>query len=83
MCMEMVSAKAVHYNNKNTEALLASMPKKQIRIDDYIGDNAGKGLNDKSWDDLDRAGKLNELKNQDPAAFAQKFEEKFGVPYKD
>ena len=23
LCMEMVSAKAVHYNNKNTEALLA------------------------------------------------------------
>ena len=70
-------------DRENTEALLASMPKKQIRIEDYIGENAGKNFSDKSWDDLDRAGKLNDLKTQDPAAFAQKFEEKFGVPYKD
>ena len=30
-----------------------------------------------SWDDLDRAGKLAELKASDPEMFAQKFNEKF------
>ena len=29
LCMEMVSAKAVHYNNKNTEALLEIHPEEK------------------------------------------------------
>lgn len=39
-------------------------------------------LGDKSWDELDRAGQLAELKEKDPETFKGKYQEKFGVEYK-
>lgn len=69
---------------ENTKALLASMPKKQISINAYIQTGPSEAdFSNKSWDDLDRANKLQDLKAQNPALFAQKYEERFGVPYKD
>ena len=77
-------AKLMNSDRENTEALLASMPKKQVRIDDYInGGTVTNNMTNKTWDELDKAGKLAELKASDAALFAQKYEEKFGVPYKD
>ena len=70
-------------DRENTEALLASMPKKQIRINDYIGGPSGNDFSNKTWDELDKSGRLPDLKNSNPALFAQKYEEKFHVPYKD
>jgi hypothetical protein len=63
----------------NTEALLASLPKRDMRIVNFIGDGGAKGDFSAAWDELDKAGKLADLKASDPALFAQKFKEKFGV----
>lgn len=44
--------------------------------------NAGSGvtgLASKSWDELDKAGTLYQLKMSDPETYAAKYEEKFGV----
>lgn len=70
-------------DRENTEALLASMPKKQLRIDDYIGGASGNDYSNKTWDQLDKSGQLPDLKASNPALFAQKYEEKFGVSFKD
>ena len=73
-------------DRKNTEALLASLkPQAKARAVAYYNtDDAGKGgFADKSWDELDKAGKLAELKAQDGQLFAAKFKEKYGVDYKD
>lgn len=64
----------------NTKALLESMPKRQTRIVDILGGNGGGGgadLASMSWDEIDRAGRLAELKNQHPDLFRKKFEETF------
>ncbi len=69
----------------NTEALLAGMkPSVRMRATAYM-DETGKrgGIADKSWDELDRAGMLSELKNTDKALFEAKYKEKFGVDYKE
>lgn len=68
----------------NTEALLSGMkPSRQMRAAAYIDEtDKGGGMADKSWDELDRAGMLNELKNADMALFEAKYKEKFGVEYK-
>jgi ATP-dependent Clp endopeptidase proteolytic subunit ClpP len=63
----------------NTEALLASLPKRDMRIVNFIGEDGAKGDFSAAWDELDKAGKLADLKASDPALFAQKFKEKFGV----
>lgn len=70
-------------DRENTEALLASMPKKQLRIEDYIGGASGNDYSNKTWDQLDKSGQLPDLKASNPALFAQKYEEKFGVPFKE
>ena len=36
-----------------------------------------------SWDELDKAGKLSELRNADLTAFKAKYQEKFGLDYKE
>lgn len=77
-------AKLMNSDRENTEALLASMPKKQVRIDDYISTGVAiNNLANKTWDELDKSGKLAELKACNAQLFAQKYEEKFGVPYKE
>ncbi len=68
----------------NTEALLAGMrPVAHLRAAAFIDSSAtGDGWSNKSWDELDRAGKLAELKATNEALFAAKYQEKFGVAYK-
>ena len=68
-----------------TLELLGSMkPQKPTpRATDYINPGQqGASLEAKSWDELDRAGQLAELKNANPTLFASKYETKFGVAYK-
>lgn len=64
----------------NTKTLLATMPKKQTRVVDFIGGGAsgsGKDLEAMSWDEIDRAERLAELKNKHPELYQKKFNETF------
>lgn len=64
----------------NTRALLESMPKRQARVVDFIGGGTsgnGKDLEAMSWDEIDRAGRLAELKNEHPELYQKKFNETF------
>ncbi len=69
----------------NTETLLSGMkPSRHMRAAAYIDDTGkGGGMADKSWDELDRAGLLSELKATNKALFESKYKEKFGVDYKE
>lgn len=73
-------------DRENTEKLLASMkaqPSRRI-VDVYReGASTPANLADKSWDELDKAGQLSELRNADLAAFKAKYKEKFGLEYKE
>jgi len=70
----------------NTEALIAGMKGKSRRmVSEYIAENGEPAAqwSGKSWDEIDRMGKLSELKSANATLFAEKFKEKFGVEYKD
>lgn len=70
----------------NAEALLAGMkPKAKPMVSAYIreGEPAGDGWAGKTWDEIDKAGRLSELKAANAALFGEKFKEKFGVDYKE
>lgn len=61
----------------NTKELLASMtPKGKVKTFIQTG-STGADLLSMSWDEIDKAGRLAELKNQYPDAYKQKFEETF------
>ena len=66
-------------DEKNTRALLDSMPKKQARVTDFIDGHKGNGndLASMTWDQIDRAGRLAELKDKYPDLYMQKFNETF------
>lgn len=73
-------------DRKTTEALLNSMkPTATRRAVDYIDDKTGGGdsLANKSWDEIDKAGRLKELKDTNIELFKNKYKERFGVDYKD
>ena len=73
-------------DRKTTEALLNSMkPTATRRAVDYIDDKTGGGdsLVNKSWDEIDKAGRLKELKDTNIELFKNKYKEHFGVDYKD
>lgn len=73
-------------DRENTEKLLASMKAQPSRrIADVYRENGGTptALADMSWDELDKAGKLSELRNADLTAFKAKYKEKFGLEYKE
>lgn len=73
-------------DRENTEKLLASMKAQPSRrIVDVYRENGGTPttLADMSWDELDKAGKLSELRNADLSAFKSKYKEKFGLDYKE
>ena len=55
------------------------------RAVDYIDDKTGGGdsLVNKSWDEIDKAGRLGELKDTNIELFKNKYKERFGVDYKD
>lgn len=66
---------------ENATKLLETLPKSRTRIVDFIG---GKGtqteekeLSEMSWDEIDRANRLAELKNKYPELYVKKFEEQF------
>ena len=63
-------------NAEGLKSLLEAMPA-QTTISDKLK-NEGQ-FDGKSWDELDRAGKLAELKSTDPARFAELYKAKFGV----
>lgn len=73
-------------DRENTEKLLACMktqPSRRI-VDVYReGSASPANLADKSWDELDKAGQLSELRNADLTAFKAKYKEKFGLDYKE
>ena len=65
----------------NAKALLDAIPRRQP-----VAPGAGHSpaaqlgdLKDKSWEELDRAGKLLELKDQAPEIYKEKFKKRFGV----
>ena len=69
-----------------TEALLNSMkPTATRRAVDYIYDKTGGGdsLAGMSWDEIDKAGRLGELKDTNIELFKNKYKERFGTEYKD
>lgn len=73
-------------DRENTEKLLASMKARPFRrIVDELRDETGSPANlaGKSWDELDKAGKLSELRNADFDTFKAKYKEKFGLDYKE
>nr|DAQ65816.1 MAG TPA: Putative ATP dependent Clp protease [Caudoviricetes sp.] len=73
-------------DRENTEKLLASMKARPFRrIVDELRDETGSPVNlaGKSWDELDKAGKLSELRNADFETFKAKYKEKFGLDYKE
>lgn len=69
-------------DREHTEELLKSMPAIRMRAADVFQDKGGD-FTGKSWDELDKAGKLGELKAQDMAAFKNLYKEKFGVDYQE
>lgn len=73
-------------DRENTEKLLASMKAQPSRrMVDVYRENGGTptALADMSWDELDKAGRLSELRNADLTAFKAKYLEKFGLDYKE
>ena len=73
-------------DRENTEKLLASMKARPFRrIADELRDETGSPANlaGKSWDELDKAGKLSELHNADFETFKAMYKEKFGLDYKE
>lgn len=69
-------------DREHTEELLKSMPATRMRAADVFQDKGGDFAG-KSWDELDKAGKLGELKAQDMTAFKNLYKEKFGVDYQE
>lgn len=72
-------------DRENTEKLINSMkpqPERRI-VDVYNGGTSPASLTDKTWDELDKAGQLSNLRNADLNAFKAKYKEKFGVDYKE
>ena len=69
-------------DREHTEELLKSMTATRKRAADVFQDKSG-GFAGKSWDELDIAGKLGELKAQDMAAFKNLYKQKFGVDYQE
>lgn len=65
-------------NHEAAKQALGAIPKRNTLASSLGANQPAKGFADKSWDDLHKSGKLEELKMSDPNLFAQKFEEKFG-----
>ncbi|MGL4331766.1 MAG: hypothetical protein ACRCZQ_08435, partial [Bacteroidales bacterium] len=68
---------------EGTKTMLAAIPCR-TNIASQIGSNNLGGVSlkdwkDKSWDDLDKSGKLVELRDADPEMYKSKFKERFGV----
>lgn len=69
---------------ENAKKVLAVIPQRgsiASRIEQTRTDTQAlpADLKDKSWDELDRAGRLVELRDKDPELFREKFKARFGV----
>ncbi len=69
-------------DEKAVREAIGAMPKKgTARVEDYLSGGTASGaakLADMSWDEIDKAERLAELKNQYPDLYQKKFNEKFG-----
>ena len=68
---------------EGTKAMLAAIPCRAT-VTGQINTNKGAGVTlgdwkEKSWDELDKAGKLVELKDAAPDLYKSKFKERFGI----
>ena len=73
-------------NETSTKELLDSMTKRTDDVRQYINKEGTPSKSDilsMSWDEIDKAGRLAELKNSYPDIFNQKFEETFGKKYQN
>lgn len=75
--------KLMEADKATTEALINAMPKAaKPSIKDYINSAAGTGdandLAKMSWEEIDKAERLAELKDKFPELYKQKFQEHFG-----
>lgn len=72
-------------DRENTEKLIGSMkPQSERRITDVFDvGTSPASLSEKTWDELDKAGQLSNLRNADLNAFKSKYKEKFGIDYKE
>lgn len=65
----------------NTRAAIEAMPKRTMKVENYLGGgNIGGAVTDlakMSWDEIDKAERLAELKEKYPELYQQKFNEKF------
>ena len=69
-------------DEKSVREAVGAMPKRgTARVEDYLntaGPASGTPLAEMSWDEIDRAERLAELKNSHPDLYRKKFNEKFG-----
>lgn len=70
-------------DHEGTKILLNSLPTRQNVVEQIDKSKQGSAteladLNAKSWDELDRSGKLVTLKDKYPDVYAEKFEQEFG-----
>lgn len=78
--------KLMNSDRETTEALINAMKpaqKQTPRIVDDIHPEGDTGLENKSWDELDKENMLSTLKAQNISLFSAKFKEKFGVDYQE
>ena len=65
-------------DEENAAKLIGSLPKKTARVQDYLRDEGEAGdLAKMSWDEIDRANRLQELKDRFPDLYERKFNETF------
>lgn len=69
-------------DEKSVREAINALPKKgTARVEDWLGSGVAAGpatLLDMTWDEIDKAERLAELKNQYPDLYQKKFNEKFG-----
>ena len=71
-------------DRKNTETLINSMKAKQTaRAAAVFTPEDKAGFEGKTWDELDKEGRLAELKDKDITMFKAKFKEYYGTEYKE
>ncbi|MDY4872618.1 head maturation protease, ClpP-related [Phocaeicola faecicola] len=72
-------------DEKNTRAAIEALPKRTASVNAYLtGDNPGGAANDlmqMSWDEIDKAERLAELKNNYPDLYKKKYNERFKTNY--
>ena len=76
--------KLMDADKATTEALINAMPKAaKPSINDFIRQGAGAGdakdLAQMTWEEIDKAERLGELKDKFPELYKQKFQEAFGA----